>query len=331
MKNLKTNIHSGIVGFGFLAFSLLQTSCTSLQQSTAAIAKDDLYDAPASQVYKEVQDNTAAAEEEQYQEYQNYQDDRFLRLKVANRNRWSTIDDFGYWNNPSYRMSLTMGYGMGFGRWGYGNIGFGWGGWNNWGWDPWFGGFGGWGGWGWDPWMTGFGPWGFGGFGGPGFGLGWNPYFAGYWNPYRPIYYGGGYYGGIGFPNNSVRLRERIPMQPSRTNLAGYNNNRNMNGTGFRPNGSFNNGSRNINSANLNSNSFSNLVKRAVTSNANYNNSRSNNTGNLERPTRFSNNNFNSAPVRSNSSPSFNSGGGTSGGSGGGGFVGGGRRGGGGF
>ena len=139
MKNLKTNIHFGVLGFGLLAFSLLQTSCTSLQQTTASIAKDDLYDSPTTEVTKEVA-VLADAQEENYQEYQNYQDERFLRLKVANRNRWSTIDDFGYWNNPSYRMSLSMGYGMGFGGWGFGNIGIGWG-WNNWGWDPWYSGF----------------------------------------------------------------------------------------------------------------------------------------------------------------------------------------------
>ena len=308
MKNLKTNIHFGILSFGLLAFSLLQTSCTSLQQTTASIAKDDLYDTPTREVSNEVEVNTNTAQEENYQEYQNYQDDRFLRLKVANRNRWNTIDDFGYWNNPSYRMSLAMGYGMGIGGWGFGNIG--------WGWDPWFGGWGG-----------GFGGWG-GGFGG----WGWNPYFAGYWNPYGPIFNGGG----IGFPNNVVRFRERIPMQPSRTNLAGYNNNnRSFNGSSFRPNTNLNSGrSRNINSATVNNNNFGSLMRRAVSSNAAYNN-RTNNSNSLERPSRFSNNNnFNSAPVRSNSSPSFNGGGGgggfSGGSSGGGNFIGGGRRGGGG-
>jgi hypothetical protein len=43
-----------------------------------------------------------SADSEEYQDYQSYQDDRYLRLKVANRNRWSTIDDWGYWNDPRF-------------------------------------------------------------------------------------------------------------------------------------------------------------------------------------------------------------------------------------
>ena len=59
MKNLKTNIHFGVLGFGLLAFSLLQTSCTSLQQTTASIAKDDLYDTPNTEaVSNDVEVNT---------------------------------------------------------------------------------------------------------------------------------------------------------------------------------------------------------------------------------------------------------------------------------
>jgi hypothetical protein len=341
MKNQKTNIHFGLVGICLLAFSFLQTGCTSLQQSTASIAKDDLYDSPStpsSKVYERTSvataNETSVDNEEQYQEYQNYQDDRYLRLKVANRNRWNAIDDFGYWNDPRYNFAYYPSY-MGWNSWysgyygaswynpfGY-SIGLGWGGYY-----PYMNSFYNMG-WGFNDFGFGYGGIGYGmGFGG--FGYGWNPYYAGYWNPYGPIYYGG-YFGG-GLPYNGIRLRDRIPVQPGRTNLAGYNNNnRNFNSNGFRPSG-INNSSRNINSATMNNNNFGNLVRRAVNSNANYQSNNNNNT--LERPARFSGQNqFNTNSNRvsnSVSSPSFNTGGGGGHtGGGGGNFVGGGRRGGG--
>lgn len=344
MKNRKTKIHFSLIGISLLAFSFLQTSCTSLQQSTASIAKDDLYDGPSTSSTTRAYNKNERAqetvvntdEEENYQEYQNYQDDRYLRLKVANRNRWSAIDDFGYWNDPRFNYAYYPSY-LGWNSWysgyygaswynpfGY-SIGMGWGGYYpymnsyysmGWGFNDYFG--------------MGYGGFGYGiGYGG--FGYGWNPLYAGYWNPYGAIYYGN-YWGG-GFPHNTIRFRERIPVQPGRTNLASYNNNyRNFNSNGVRPSG-VSNTPRNINSANINNNNFGNLMRRAASSNANYQSNNNGQMNNLERPARFSNSNqFNSSPIRSNStsSPSFNSGGsGNSGGGGGGHFIGGGRRGGG--
>ncbi|MEY3119638.1 MAG: hypothetical protein RIT30_1571, partial [Bacteroidota bacterium] len=165
MNTKNTTPNFRLLAVGLVAISFFVTSCTSLQQTTT-VATDDLYYTPS----KPAEQVIAQAEEENYQDYQNYQDDRFLRLKVANRNRWSSIDDFGYWNNPSF----SMGFGMGYG--GFGGLGFG-GGWdpfwnNRFGWAGYYGGFGGFG---FDPFwggaFGGFGGWG-GGFGGWGGGFG---------------------------------------------------------------------------------------------------------------------------------------------------------------
>ena len=174
--------------------------------------------------------NTEAvdAENEGYQDYQNYQDDRYLRLKVANRNRWSTIDDWGYWNDPRFNNAFYPSY-MGWNSWYTGYYGaswyypfgpsfsMGWGGYNpynsfgygmGWGFNDFgYGGFG----------FDGFG---YGGFGYGGFGYGgWNPYYAGFWNPYGSYYQYGGIYG------SSMNVRNfdrRIPVQPNHTNLNPY-------------------------------------------------------------------------------------------------------------
>lgn len=339
MKNMNTKFPFGLIAICLLTISFFQLSCTSLQQSTASIAKDDLYDIPtkvSSNDNSNSQTETLQQDEQEdasYQEYQNYQDDRYLRLKVANRNRWTSIDDYGYWNDPRYNFAYYPSY-LGWNSWYsgyYGNswyhpfgysIGLGWGGYY-----PYMNSFYSVG-WGWNDYGWGFGGLGYG-MGWGGYGYGWNPFYAGYWNPYGPIYYNN-YYGG-GLIQHPIRLRDRIPVQPGRTNLAAYNNfNRNYSSNGVRPNG-VSMHSRNVNSATLNKNNFGSLIRRAVNNNANYQSS-NRASQNLERPTRNSNyNQFNSNPARvssnNTSSPSSNS---SSNSSGGGHFVGGGRRGGGG-
>ena len=296
MNTQKTNTYLRLIAIGIVAFSFFGTSCTSLQQSTT-VATDDLYYTPNKKVVSaeklvaiEKAEN-GMAQDEEYQEYQNYQDDRYLRLKVSNRNRWSTIDDFGYWNNPSF----NMGFGMGWGGWagayggwggGFGGWGGGFGGWGGgfgggfggFGYDPFWGGFGGWGG-GFGGWGGGFGGWG-GGFGGWG---GWNPYFAGYWNPYMPIYYGGGFVNNGGRPFQSPSA---VRSSPSAINA--YRNNRGYNNTNNSANTTTGN-TRYTSNPTLNSN-FGNLMKRVVTNNSNTNYANS-----YDRPARYfsNNNNYN--------------------------------------
>jgi hypothetical protein len=306
---MKTRITSSpvmLMAAVMLLASCIGTSCTSLQQTTVA-ATDDLYYTPSTAATpnnnaqannnrnNDQLDNNAQTE---YQDYQTYPDDRYLRLKVANRNRWDAIDDFGYWNDPRYNYSYYPSYG-GWNSWYSGfygsswynpfgiNMGFGWGGYYpymnsyyslGWGYNDFaFGGLG-------------YGGFGYGGFGYGGFGYGgWNPYYAGYWNPYGSYYYGGGYGGGYGgFYTGRVHYQDPRATQNSAPGLAAYR----------RPSsgGDYNNTVNTVNgntrytgNSNLNNN-FGSLIKRVVTNNTNTNYSNS-----WDRPSRSFNN---SNPVR---------------------------------
>ncbi len=321
MKNQKTRLSFLLVGVSLVAFSFLQTGCTSLQQSTS-IAADDLYDIPAKkQATERVVARAEESNNEEYQDYQNYQDDRYLRLKVANRNRWSAIDDFGYWNDPRYNNAFYPSY-TGWNSWYTGYYGaswynpfgytmnMGWGGYSpymnsyysmGWGFNDFGIGYGGFG-------YGGFGGYGYGGFGG--YGYGWNPYYAGYWNPYGS-YYGGGYGGGYGgIPNHyGNNYQSRRAMQTSAPALNSYRNNRSYNNS----NSSYqviNGNTRYTGNPDLNNN-FGNLMKRVITNNPNAGQANS-----FDRPARyFSNNNnsgstnqykTNSTPSNNNTTPSFN-------------------------
>ncbi len=115
-----------------IAASLL-TGCSSAYKTGQT--PDDLYFSPgkemsASEVRKQNND------EERYQQNVSTIDDRYLRMKVTNRNQWSAIDDYSYWNDMRYNFRPSYTY-NGFNNF-YGHPNF-----NN----PWNGwGYGGWGG-----------------------------------------------------------------------------------------------------------------------------------------------------------------------------------------
>jgi len=304
MKTLKLTNQFKLIVMSLITISCLSTSCTSLQQTTVA-ATDDLYYTPnktateqqstANNNYNNPQ-QLQTQEDASYLEEQSFPDDRYLRLKVANRYRWDAIDDFGYWNDPRYNYAYYPSY-YGWNSWYSGiygsswynpfgiSMGYGWGGYSpyigsyynmGWGLDDFaFGGMGyGWGygmGWGW---------------GGYGYG-GWNPYFASYWNPYASYYsyYGGGVYAGI--PGRRVHYQDPRATQTSATGLAAYRNgssSRNFNNISNTTNGT----TRYTGNANLNNN-FGSLIKRVVTANTNTNYANS-----WDRPSRSFNSNNNS-------------------------------------
>ena len=312
---MKTNITSfplTLMAVSLVLVSCLVTSCTSLQQTTVA-ATDDLYFTPsttAANNTKALSNNARANEQEQldneqaYQDYQTYPDDRYLRLKVANRYRWDAIDDFGYWNDPRFNYAFYPSY-LGWNSWYSGfygsswynpfgiNMGFGWGGYY-----PYMNSYYSMG-WGFND--FGFAGLGYGGFGYGGFGYGgWNPYYAGYWNPYG--YYYGGFGGGfVGVPNRRIHFQDPRATQNSAPGLAAYRRQSsagNFNSTSNTINGS----TRYTGNTNLNNN-FGNLLKRVVTNNADANYANS-----WDRPSRsFNNNNnqFKTASTSSNNNSSF--------------------------
>lgn len=353
MNKIKTNTTVRLMAICLVTFSLLGMGCTSLQQSTS-IATDDLYSTPNNTsntiasnkkiistenwgAPNKVQNNKsngqnynnnqqeAVADNEEYQDYQNYQDDRYLRLKVANRNRWSSIDDFGYWNDPRFNNAFYPSY-AGWNSWYTGYYGaswynpfgpiysMGWGGYNpymssfgygmGWGFNDFgYGGFG-YGGFGYDG--FGYGGFGYGGFGYGGFGYGgWNPYYAGFWNPYRPFYYGGNDFNRRGFGENRQQNIATRSMQNSAVSLGAYRNNRGYNNSNNNSNAAIAT-TRNLSNPVVNTN-FGSLVKRVVANNANVNSGNGNNTNGYDRPARYFNNNNNSANNNQYRASSLNS------------------------
>lgn len=86
--------------------TVLATSCTSMYKTGQT--PDDVYYAPAKPDINYGNNSNIDNED-----YYSYRDDQYLRMKAHNR-RWSTIDDFGYWNP-----SVTVGYGWSSSPWGY--------------------------------------------------------------------------------------------------------------------------------------------------------------------------------------------------------------------
>lgn len=302
-----------------LGFVIAIGSCTTAYKTGQT--PDDVYSSPVPPEEEYV--STKKTDERRYRnydrdEYADYEDydDRYLRMKVRNRDRWSDLDDWYYyggrynfsyynnwyyWNDPFYWNSpwspvsywnmyynpywygggMYSGWGMGmYSRWGF---------YDPW-YSPWYGGWGGmyagWGGF-YDPWYTGW-------YGNP------------YWYGYGPGVIGG----------RSVAYGQR------RANLGSYNQGmRNTTGTasntgyrstyGVRTNSS-------VNTNTTNSNERSRVASRRFgTSDGNYNpRSSSIDNGSYSTPGR----NVYSTPSQGRSSGSSSGGvsGGSSGGSSGG-------------
>ncbi|TDH28760.1 hypothetical protein EXU57_01425 [Segetibacter sp. 3557_3] len=82
-----------------LAFSAaVLTSCSTYK---AGQTPDDVYYSPARDLTakKEVRNEPRR---DRYEEYISSQDDQYLRRKIRDRERWSTIDDYSYWYDSRY-------------------------------------------------------------------------------------------------------------------------------------------------------------------------------------------------------------------------------------
>ena len=89
------------LSFLSIGLVLLLSSCSTAYR--AGQTPDDVYYSPGSATGGEERvKKQKSRDDQQYQEYISSQDDAYLRRKVTNRNRWSSIDDFSYWNDCRY-------------------------------------------------------------------------------------------------------------------------------------------------------------------------------------------------------------------------------------
>jgi hypothetical protein len=87
-------------------------SCNSIYKSQQT--PDDLYYSPGQEVSSAQQRRDERAEEN-YQQYVSTMDDNYLRMRVANNARWSSLDNFAYWNDMRYGFTpVTYTHGWGY-------------------------------------------------------------------------------------------------------------------------------------------------------------------------------------------------------------------------
>ncbi|MFY7899730.1 MAG: hypothetical protein ACOVNY_06070 [Chitinophagaceae bacterium] len=119
---MKTSFVSCIALFVFLF-----TSCSSVYKTGQT--PDDVY-------YSPVREGAVVEKEER--NISRDPEDRYLRMKVANRNRWGVIDDFNYWNDSRFdycnrfnNWAYTSPWNNYLGFYNYHPSRYGWGGWYN--------------------------------------------------------------------------------------------------------------------------------------------------------------------------------------------------------
>ncbi|MDB5191913.1 MAG: vitellogenin precursor [Segetibacter sp.] len=79
-------------------------SCSTAYK--ASQTPDDVYYSPA----RAVETAKTEKKKDKYEDYYTSEDDRYLRMKVNNRSRWSAIDDYDYWYDSRYRPYYTYNY-----------------------------------------------------------------------------------------------------------------------------------------------------------------------------------------------------------------------------
>ncbi|GAC1438564.1 MAG: hypothetical protein NVSMB63_02380 [Sediminibacterium sp.] len=105
------------------------SGCSSVYKSGQT--PDDVYYSPGRDAgtFTRKEEVKQRLQQVQYDEYVSSQDDRYLRRKVANRNRWNTLDDFNYWYDSRYDFGAyttynnynnwypSWNYALGYGGW----------------------------------------------------------------------------------------------------------------------------------------------------------------------------------------------------------------------
>ncbi len=111
----------------FVVVAVVFSSCASAYRTGQT--PDDVYYSPSSEVVVKRTYESDERRAKRYEEYLDRQDDNYVRMKVRNRNRWSSIDDYGYWNDSryNYHCHCTCAPSYGFNYNSYGNTWY----WNN--------------------------------------------------------------------------------------------------------------------------------------------------------------------------------------------------------
>ena len=107
--------------YKFLPFLLavaLLTSCSTAYKSTQT--PDDVYYSPAPPAETKKNEDK---KEDKYETYTSSNDDEYIRMKIRNRTRWQSLDDYYYWNDTRYYQNTYSYYQN---NWNNGYI------WNNW-------------------------------------------------------------------------------------------------------------------------------------------------------------------------------------------------------
>lgn len=252
--------------YNFLLVALsavILTSCSTAYRGGQT--PDDVYYSPT----REAGGIAKTDESNRYDKYETYtssEDDNYLRMRIRNRNRWRTIDDFDYWYNPNYASSFGYSPYGSFTPYNLNNqlyFNYGYPSWNTWGYNNF----------------------------GPQYYNSWNFHPSPY-NSYRPI---GGYYGGIytNAPNVIIKNPVKASTSVARPTLNSYRNNEYNNSNNnrrtlgetlnkvFSPNNSGYNNSNNsvYSNRNSSSNSTYEAPSRSYTPPASSNSSSSSSSG----------------------------------------------------
>ena len=86
----------------------LFTSCSTAFK--AGQTPDDVYYSPGREVPSAKEEEVQKKQVDEYQSYVSNLDDRYLRMKVANRYRWGSLDNFDYWYDSRYDFSNSHYY-----------------------------------------------------------------------------------------------------------------------------------------------------------------------------------------------------------------------------
>jgi hypothetical protein len=89
----------------FLLFIFSVALFTSCSTYKAGQTPDDVYYSPAKEY---VAKQETEVRRDRYEEYVSAEDDRYLRMKIRNRERWSEIDDYSYWNDSRFHDCNTI-------------------------------------------------------------------------------------------------------------------------------------------------------------------------------------------------------------------------------